>query len=152
MHAYFQIFREYHSISSFILLFILRHIQHRLLIFYNSSSLIFPYRIQKHFTTAWMCNKFANSDTWTVIIHAYYAHAAKWTFRSDTEMFRKFFVNFQVICPIGQHCPPGSVAPADCLPGTYTSYEGASECMTCPEGTLYMYMYIHCTTMFVSLS
>ena len=39
----------------------------------------------------------------------------------------------QIVCPIGQHCPEGSSEPVDCLPGSYTDYEGAYECIECPE-------------------
>jgi hypothetical protein len=38
------------------------------------------------------------------------------------------------ICPIGNFCPNGSSSPNPCPDSTYMENEGASVCLSCPQG------------------
>lgn len=38
------------------------------------------------------------------------------------------------ICPIGNFCPNGSSSPTACLDSTYMENEGATACLSCPQG------------------
>ena len=37
------------------------------------------------------------------------------------------------ICPLGHHCPEGSLSPIPCEAGTYADVLGLAICKVCPE-------------------
>lgn len=38
------------------------------------------------------------------------------------------------LCPIGLHCPTGSAMPQPCLPGYFTNFSQAADCLECIAG------------------
>ena len=39
-----------------------------------------------------------------------------------------------MICPAAKQCPAGSAQPQDCPAGYYVDFDGAANCLICPEG------------------